>query len=71
MIEDATEAAERLIGFMESGKMPVIDGDPIALDADSICVHGDSEHAVSMAAEIRRRLSSEGIEIKPFMKPSK
>ncbi|WP_281859087.1 LamB/YcsF family protein, partial [Litoreibacter halocynthiae] len=42
MIHDPDEAAERLIAFLETGLMPVIDGNPIALDAQSICVHGDS-----------------------------
>ncbi|WP_371225978.1 LamB/YcsF family protein [Roseovarius sp. 2305UL8-3] len=66
MIHDATEAAERLISFLETGLMPVIDGDPIPLSAQSICVHGDSPGAVSMARVIRDRLMAQGVEIKRF-----
>ena len=66
MIHDAAEAADRLLAFLESGLMPVIDGDPIKLDAQSICVHGDSADAVEMAREIRTRLSAQGIQIASF-----
>lgn len=67
MIKDADEAADRLLAFMKSGMMPVIDGDPIKLNAHSICVHGDSPTAVSMAQTIRRKLTADGISIKPFL----
>jgi len=66
MIHDAAEAADRLISFLETGHMPVIDGDPIPLNAQSICVHGDSAGAVNMTREIRARLAAHGFEIKRF-----
>jgi len=66
MIHDAAEAADRLISFLESGLMPVIDGDPIKLAAQSICVHGDSVGAVDMACEIRKRLTAQGVQIANF-----
>ncbi len=69
MIHDAKEAAERLIGFLKTGKMPVIDGEPIELLAHSICVHGDSPTAVAMTREIRQRLMAEGVEFHPFLVP--
>lgn len=67
MIKDADEAADRLLAFMKDGLMPVIDGDPIKLNAHSICVHGDSPTAVSMAQTIRQKLTADGISIKPFL----
>ena len=66
MIHDADEAVERLLGFLKTGMMPVIDGDPIPLKAQSICVHGDGPTAVAMAREIRARLTAEGVEIARF-----
>lgn len=69
MIHDAAEAADRLISFLESGLMPVVDGDPIALAAHSICVHGDSAGAVTMAREIRARLMAHGVQITSFTSP--
>ena len=68
MIHDPSEAAERLLGFLESGLMPVVGGDPIKLRAESICVHGDSPSAVAMAAEIRDRLTNAGVSVAPFVR---
>ncbi|PHO02738.1 hypothetical protein CSC82_19195 [Rhodobacteraceae bacterium 4F10] len=69
MIHDAEEAAARLIAFLKSGKMPVIDGDPIPLAAHSICVHGDGPAAVAMAREIRQRLEADGVTVSAFLNP--
>jgi UPF0271 protein len=67
MITDPTEAADRLIGFFNSGLMPTIDGPAIPLAAQSICIHGDSPHAVTMAGHVRARLEAEGIVIRSFL----
>ena len=66
VLHDAKEAADRLVGYLRSGRMPVAGGEPIALRADSICVHGDSAHAVEMARHIRARLQAEGVVLAPF-----
>jgi UPF0271 protein len=66
VLDDAREAADRLVGWLRSGHMPVVGGEPIALRADSICVHGDSAHAVEMARHIRARLQAEGVVLAPF-----
>ena len=68
MIDDPAEAAQRLITFLDTGQMPVIDGDPIKLAAQSICVHGDSPGALDMAREVRERLTSHGVQISSFLK---
>ncbi len=67
MITDPGKAADRLLGFLDSGLMPVVDGDPIRLTAHSICIHGDSPHAVVMAQEIRARLTAAGVTLAPFL----
>lgn len=67
MIADAEAAAERLLRFLETGLMPVVDGAPIRLAAQSICIHGDSPHAVAMGRQIRSRLTAAGITLAPFL----
>lgn len=66
MIHDAADAAARLLTFLDTGMMPVINGDPIKLNAQSICVHGDTVGAVEMAREIRSRLMAHGVHITRF-----
>lgn len=68
MVHGAKAAAERLIGFLDTGLMPVVGGDPIPLAAQSICVHGDSPDAVAMAREIRARLQAAGVVLAPFLR---
>ena len=67
MIHDANEAADRLLSFLDTGLMPIIDGEPIPLEAHSICVHGDSSTAVAMAKEVRQRLLEAGISVEAFI----
>lgn len=68
MIHGAKAAADRLIGFLGSGLMPVVGGDPIRLAAQSICVHGDGPEAVAMAVEVRARLQAAGVVLAPFLR---
>ena len=67
MIHDPGAAAARLLEVLETGMMPVINGDPIPLRAESICVHGDGPAAVAMAGEIRDRLTAAGVELRSFL----
>ena len=67
VIHDAETAVARLLGYLETGLMPVLDGPPIRLAAQSICVHGDNPGAVQMAQLIRARLTAAGIGLAPFL----
>jgi UPF0271 protein len=67
MITEPEEAADRLIGFLKTGLMPTLAGTSIPLPAHSICIHGDSPHAVGMARHLRERLQAEGLSIRSFL----
>ncbi len=67
MIRDAAQAASRLVDFFASGLMPTVDGDPISLKSQSVCVHGDSPGAVALATKVRTALEEAGIAIQPFL----
>ncbi len=67
MIHDPREATDRLLSFLETGLMPVVDGDPIALNAHSICVHGDSAGAVAMTRMIRDELVAARMQLTGFV----
>ena len=51
---------------VKDGKVTAITGKEVAIQADSICVHGDGEKALAFVKKIREALTAEGIEIKPF-----
>jgi UPF0271 protein len=44
-----------------------VGGEPIALAADSICLHGDSPDALAMARGLRQHLAMAGISLRPFL----
>lgn len=66
MITDHAAAVARLAGFVQTGKMPVLGGAAITLQADSICIHGDSPAAVQMALAVRGGLQAAGVTIAAF-----
>jgi UPF0271 protein len=69
MIENANDASARLLSYLQTCLMPVLDGPPIKLAAHSICVHGDSAHALEMARVIRQDLTAAGVTLTPFLAP--
>jgi UPF0271 protein len=44
-----------------------VNGNDVRIQADSICVHGDSPGAVEMARAVRERLQAAGVEIASFV----
>lgn len=67
VLHDPQAAADRLLRFFDSGRMPVAGADPIPLAAHSVCVHGDNPAAVAMARLIRDRLAAAGVALAPFL----
>lgn len=70
MIEDAGFAAERLLRFLETGRMPTVAGGEVPLAAVSVCIHGDGPHAVAMARHVRGALERAGVAVRPFLAPA-
>tara|TARA_R110000751_G_scaffold292070_1_gene399297 strand:- start:1124 stop:1900 length:777 start_codon:yes stop_codon:yes gene_type:complete len=66
VIHDPEAAADRVLRMLEEQAVTTISGKRIALDIDSVCVHGDTPGAVEMAATLRRRLENAGVEILPM-----
>lgn len=66
LLEDPAEVAERTVRMLITGRMLSVDGVEIAVSAQSICVHGDTPGAVSMALAVRNALAEAGIRIRAF-----
>jgi UPF0271 protein len=67
VLHDASLIAARMVRLATEGVVEAIDGSVIRIDAQSICVHGDSPGAVAIAREVRGRLEAAGIAIAPFL----
>ena len=68
VIHDAGEVVERSLHMVTEGKATAINGDEIEVQADSLCLHGDTPGAVDMAAALKRELESAGVAILPISK---
>ncbi|WBU56095.1 LamB/YcsF family protein [Paracoccus sediminicola] len=68
VLHDPDEVAQRMLRFAREGVICATDGQDIRVEAQSICVHGDSPGAVEMARRIRALFDAEGIEIAPVTK---
>lgn len=66
VLEDARAATERVLRLAEEGVIETINGKLLKLDANVICVHGDSPAAVAMAESIRVGLENHGVAIRPY-----
>ena len=56
----------RMVRLATEGVVAAVDGTDVRVDAESICLHGDTPGAVAMAAAVRRALEGAGVSIKAF-----
>jgi UPF0271 protein len=66
VLHDPDEVAARMLRLSAEGVIEAADGSELRLEAQSICVHGDSPAAVAMARRIRERLTDAGVAIASF-----
>jgi len=69
VLHDADDIAQRMLRFAREGLITAIDGTDVRVEADSICVHGDSPGAVEMARQVRTTLEGAGVSIRSFAAP--
>src|SRR5215510_11839038 len=69
LIEDSNEATERALAMVESGALITASGKHLKTPIGSICIHGDSPHAVAMARSLRHRLEAAGVTTVAFARP--
>ena len=66
VLHDPDLIAARMLRLATEGVLEAEDGSILRLEADSICVHGDSPGAVAIAARVRDALVAGGVTIAPF-----
>ena len=66
VIHDTAEVVERSLRMVTEGKATAITGEQIDVQADSLCLHGDTPGAVEMAASLKRELEAADVEILPL-----
>ncbi|MFE5838237.1 LamB/YcsF family protein [Arthrobacter sp. NPDC056493] len=67
VLEDPEAVAARVLQMTTGAAISAIDGSDLLINAESVCVHGDSPGAVAMAVAVKRALDAAGITIKAFV----
>lgn len=67
VLHDPVQIAERVSKMVRSRRVWAVDGTEVPVNAESICVHGDSPGAVQIATAVRQRLDADGIQMRSFI----
>lgn len=63
VIKDSKIAMERVLEMLSRGESTSVDGKKFNIKADTLCVHGDSEHALEFTKKIYETLKNNGVEV--------
>lgn len=63
LLTDETAAVRRAVSLALDRRISSVDGADVELDAVSLCVHGDTPGAVSLATAVRAALLDAGVEL--------
>jgi UPF0271 protein len=66
LLTDPVAAGEQAVDIVCRGRATAVDGRPVPLAAESICVHGDQPGAAARARAVRAALEAAGVELRPF-----
>ena len=64
VIDDAETVVSRALTIARERMVTAIDGTRVALDVETICLHGDTPGAAVLASRIRTALTEAGIQVK-------
>jgi UPF0271 protein len=65
VIEDSDVVVRRAVSMARDRVVNTIDGSRIALEVETICVHGDTPGAAALASRIRAALVDAGVSVVP------
>ena len=66
LVTDPGEVADRALRLVQDGEVIARTGDVVALRCDTMCVHGDTPGAGTLAARIRSSLEAGGVRVLPL-----
>lgn len=63
LISDTKKAIQQVLQMIQKGTVTAVSGKEIPITTDTICIHGDSQHAAEFAASIHQALTENNIAI--------
>lgn len=65
LVVGTDEVVARAVRLARDGVVSAVDGSPVEVAPDSLCVHGDTPGAVALARAVRAGLTAAGIPVNP------
>ncbi|WP_374017489.1 5-oxoprolinase subunit PxpA [Paenibacillus thiaminolyticus] len=65
LITDTEEAVQQVVRMVREGVVRSVQGHDVAIQADTVCIHGDGAHALAFARSLRERLEEAHIAVQP------
>jgi len=69
LIRDPAEAGQQALRIVERGVVIACDGTEVSVDAQTICIHGDTSGAPEIAATVARTLREAGVTLRALSQP--
>lgn len=66
LVSRPLDAAARVVEWLRTGHLAAVDGAPLALRADTLCIHSDSPGAAEIAQAVREALVAAGVTLTPL-----
>ena len=63
LIHDPVTAAQQVVEMVERGRVRAVDGTWVPVQAETICIHGDTSGAREIAAAVRQALERHGVQV--------
>lgn len=65
LLRDPKEAATQALRIASQHEVVARDGSVVKIDAQTLCIHGDTPDAVAIARSVRKRLEAAGVRVRP------
>jgi UPF0271 protein len=63
LIHDTEQAVSQVLQMIREQNVTAVTGEKVSLKSETVCIHGDGENALEVAAAIHRKLTEKGISI--------
>ena len=66
VIHEAHAVVARAVSMVTTGCVTAVDGSQLALQADTLCLHGDTPGSAALARQVRDGLQAAGVTVRPL-----
>jgi UPF0271 protein len=65
VIDDPEHVVKQALGMIVDGRVTAVNGSPVTVNANTICIHGDTPGAAQLALKLRLALEAAGVRVAP------